>query len=131
MISHGARVGDLIRFGLIRDVVLMLCVVGHVMDVGVVVSTAIDLAIFWIAVVIILLFMLDSAVGADIFMVLVIILLVTVQEVPAPTGSEVMLSSRVVGGLMVFGPELDFLWISEIDRIRLSSTVVVLWFVMV
>lgn len=109
----------------------MLCVVGHVMDVGVVVSTAIDLAIFWIAVVIILLFMLDSAVGADIFMVLVIILLVTVQEVPAPTGSEVMLSSRVVGGLMVFGPELDFLWISEIDRIRLSSTVVVLWFVMV
>lgn len=131
MISHGARVGDLIRLGLIRDVVLMLCVVGHVMDVGVVVSTAIDLAIFWIAVVIILLFMLDSAVGADIFMVLVIILLVTVQEVPAPTGSEVMLSSRVVGGLMVFGPELDFLWISEIDRIRLSSTVVVLWFVMV
>ena len=131
MISHGARVGDLIRFGLIRDVVLMLCVVGHVMDVGVVVSTAIDLAIFWIAVVIILLFMLGSAVGADIFMVLVIILLVTVQEVPAPTGSEVMLSSRVVGGLMVFGPELDFLWISEIDRIRLSSTVVVLWFVMV
>ena len=131
MISHGARVGDLIRLGLIRDVVLMLCVVGHVMDVGVVVSTAIDLAIFWIAVVIILLFMLDSAVGADIFMVLVIILLVAVQEVPAPTGSEVMLSSRVVGGLMVFGPELDFLWISEIDRIRLSSTVVVLWFVMV
>ena len=135
MISHSARVDDLIRLSFVGDIMLvrLRCLVGHVIRSGVVVTAPVDLTVFWVMMIIIVLFTLDYWMLVHLFMVVVVIimivLLVFMQEVMAPISSKVMvmLYSRMVSCLFELRSELDLLRVSEVHRIGLSSAVVVTW----
>ena len=134
MISHSARVDDLIRLSFIGDIMLvrLRCLVGQLIRSGVVVTAAVDLTVFWVMmIIVVVLFMLDYWMLVHLFMVVIVIimivLLVFMQEVMAPVSSKVMLYSRIVSCLFEFRSELDLLRVSEVHRIGLSSAVVVTW----